>query len=340
MYQAILTPLLITAAVLAQQAPRPDTIFQSGVAALKAGSYSDAEASFRRVAELEPENLRGLLALAQVYMAQKRVDDAIEIFTKELARAPERPDLHIAAGDLDAQAARYDAALAEYEKSVSLMDSKAASDVSVRRGNDPVSALTIPEILPKGAAGVYVREGAIHMMRSDFSSAVTVLRKAKEFVPKDAQVLTNLAIAEEASGDKKAAVDDYRAALAENPRNPVALNNIAFLLTETGGDLYEALRFARMARQAAPQVDDISDTIAWVSLKLGWTDDALHTLREVVLKQPGNEAMRSHLLAAIDQKGEHSETSDRLRALLAAKPTPENERAIVELLGGAQQPAR
>ena len=47
------------------------------------GEYAEAEESFRRLRELEPGSLRGTLGMVEVYLAQKRDDDAIALLQAE-----------------------------------------------------------------------------------------------------------------------------------------------------------------------------------------------------------------------------------------------------------------
>ena len=104
-------------------------------------------------------------------------------------------------------------------------------------------------------------------------------------------------------------------------------------MTETGGDLYEALRYAQRAQLLAPNVPQIADTVAWVKLKLGWFDDAISTLAKVLVSEPDNAGYRAHMLQALEKTGVHSPKLDGLMAELREKPSPESSQAIVALLG-------
>jgi uncharacterized protein HemY len=58
--------------------------------------------------------------------------------------------------------------------------------------------------------------------------------------------------------------------------NPAALNNLAYLISETpGGDLTQALTLAQKANQKLPQAPEIADTLGWIYLKKNLTDNAL-----------------------------------------------------------------
>ncbi|MES1262448.1 MAG: hypothetical protein ABUS49_11995, partial [Acidobacteriota bacterium] len=108
--------------------------------------------------------------------------------------------------------------------------------------------------------------------------------------------------------------------------------NLAFLIADTGGDLYEALRFARRASTLSPRTPAIMDTEAWVALKQGFVDDALGTLLRVVGQEPANIEYRRHLSAAITQRAVRSTASDELVKALNRPPVPGDEEVIRSLL--------
>jgi tetratricopeptide (TPR) repeat protein len=295
--------------LLALQAPQPDALYRAGLISLQAQHYQEAEAAFRELYRLEPANTRGLLGIAHVYVAQSRNAEALDLVHTESEKHPERADLHLATGDVAVLAGQQDAALTEFQNALGLLD-----------------------VVSRETAGVYLRIGEVYRNKGDLKASIAALQRASELAPDDGTILTSLAMSLDTSGDKKNALADYRAALAMKPDNPVAQNNLAYLIAEMGGDLYEALRLARDAKRSAPQMLEISDTIGWVSLKLGWVDDAIDTFSDLVRVQPGNESFRSHLSAALDQKHDRPKNLNDLRAALRANPTAENQQTSREML--------
>ncbi|MDP9170233.1 MAG: tetratricopeptide repeat protein, partial [Acidobacteriota bacterium] len=228
-------PILIL--LLALQAPQPDALYRAALANLQAKRYAEAEASFRELYRLEPDNTRGLAGIAQVYVAQAKTSEALDLLRTESGKHPKSAGIHITIGDISSAARQYDAALAEYQTALGLLD--------------VVSAET---------AVVYLHIGEIYRVKGDSKASVEALQKAAELAPAEPNILTNLAMGLDNGGDKKGAMANYRAALAANANNPVAQNNLAFLIADTGGDYYEALRLARAAKDLAPQSLEVSDT--------------------------------------------------------------------------------
>jgi tetratricopeptide (TPR) repeat protein len=78
----------------------------------------------------------------------------------------------------------------------------------------------------------------------------------------------------------------YREVLAKEPNNAVALNNLAWLLSQHTDRGEEALALISKAIQGYGRRSELLDTRATVLLKLGRTDEALAELREVTTDTP------------------------------------------------------
>ena len=133
-----LTALSLLGSVLAgQQTPTPnsvDALFQSGRANLSQGKYQEAEEAFRKVSELEPGKARGAMALAQVYLVQKKNDEALQLLQAEASKRPAPPDLHVAIGAVALRVGKHELAIAEFQTVLDTIDktSKAAGDLYFR----------------------------------------------------------------------------------------------------------------------------------------------------------------------------------------------------------------
>lgn len=66
------------------------------------------------------------------------------------------------------------------------------------------------------------------------------------------------------------------------PSNAMTLNNYAYFLTESGGDLARAHNMSRQAVEAAPDNSTYLDTYAWVLFKQGEYAKALEQQRKAI----------------------------------------------------------
>jgi tetratricopeptide (TPR) repeat protein len=100
-------------------------------------------------------------------------------------------------------------------------------------------------------------------------------------------------------------VNLYRAMLAKNPDNPLALNNLAFLMAMHEGKTQEALVLLEQAQERNGPSATLSDTRAVIYLKRGEADKALEELKELIANASRPEAY-FHRAQAHLAKGDRS----------------------------------
>jgi len=120
------------------------------------------------------------------------------------------------------------------------------------------------------------------------------------------------------------AVEAYRKAVDLDPKNVLAMNNLAYLLATRAGQVDEALRYAQRAKELAPDLPDIDDTLGWVLYNKGVYQPALGYL-EGALKKHDHPAIRYHLAMAYFRVGDKRGPQMLRTALNAAPNLPEAE---------------
>jgi len=176
-----------------------------------------------------------------------------------------------------------------------------------------------------------MRIGETYRRKGDLNSAMAVLDKARAQFPDNVQIVSTLALVRDKAGLKYQARLAYEATLRLDPRNGVALNNLAYLLSEEQ-DLDRALSYAQRAREVLPQLAEVSDTLGWVYLKKYMSNDAIGMFREALGKEPARATYRYHLAMALNQKGDNSAAMQELRAALKSNPARDEEQKITELM--------
>jgi len=167
------------------------------------------------------------------------------------------------------------------------------------------------------------------------AKAIGLLEENRRQMPNDPTVLLTLGSLYERGGRLPEAQALYRETLKLDPDNAAAMNNLAYNLVESGGDLEEALVFAKRASQRAPNQPQYSDTMAWIYLKKKMTSAALQVFENLARKHPDVSTYRYHLGAALMEKGEHSRAKSELTAALSKKPSAHQEGRIRALLSSA-----
>jgi tetratricopeptide (TPR) repeat protein len=287
----------------------PDVLFQLGVVGLAEGKYNEAADSFRRAYQLNPANSRGLMGVVETSMAQNKPDAALSLLQAESDKAPGRVDLLVALGNTAVRAGKFDFAVGTYQKALPLLDKNA-----------------------KGQAEIYYRIGETYRRKGDLSAAVQALQKARESMPADIGVLSTLALTLDGAGRRPEAQQVYEATLKIQPDNPVVLNNLAFLLQDTGGNLDDALSKAQRAKQLLPNLAEISDTLGCIFLKKNQPDQAIDIFKDLVAKQPAHATYRYHLGQAYSQKGDKTRAMEQLKEALKHSPQPDEKKKIEEMI--------
>ena len=124
----------------------------------------------------------------------------------------------------------------------------------------------------------------------------------------------------------------YRQVLRLRPDNGDALNDLAYALSETGGNLKEALQLALRAQTLMAGQPNVADTVGWIYLKQNIPDSALDIFRRLVRKNPDNSTYRYHLGAALLLKGDKTAAKTELQIALQKSPDKQEEQRIRELL--------
>ncbi|MCP5114303.1 MAG: tetratricopeptide repeat protein, partial [bacterium] len=205
---------------------------------------------------------------------------------------------------------------------------------AARAGKLDVAIAEFERLLSTGSEDprLFTGLGEVYRQKGDVLQAIELFEKAKELAPTDPAPAMLLASALENEGRLEEAEANYRHALSLAPDNPLVLNNLAFVLVNTGGDLDEALRFAQRALHKMPGHPNLSDTLGWIYLKKGMNDSALQIFRNLVQQHPDSPTFHYHLGAALLTIGDSAGARTELQNALANRPSPTEETQIRELL--------
>ena len=161
----------------------------------------------------------------------------------------------------------------------------------------------------------------------------------------------------ELQGRTEDAMGRYEEAVRLDPNLAVAKNNLAYLITESGGNLDRALDLAQEAKELLPDNPNAADTLGWVLYKKNVPSAAIGYLKEAESglrpEDPQMGTVRQHLALAYEANGQPGQARlvlERalrdLDALSSAggetRPDPPwaaEMRAMLERLGGEAPPA-
>ncbi len=127
------------------------------------------------------------------------------------------------------------------------------------------------------------------------------------------------------------AITVYEQALALNPENAQALNNIAFVAAEKMNDANRALPYAQQAAALQPNDSSVLDTLGWVHYKLEQYDDAVkYLIQSMGIRDLAETQM--HLAYAYYGQKEFDRARRHIRSARALPSMNENIREKLDRL--------
>ncbi|MGA2272581.1 MAG: tetratricopeptide repeat protein [Bryobacteraceae bacterium] len=293
----------------AQTPNSPDVVFQLGGVSLIEKKYKEADEEFHRAYDLNPANIRGMTGIVESDLEQNKSDAAIQTLKAEIAKNPERSDMRLLLADVEVRIGKFDDAVADYQAIVDQMGKNS-----------------------KARARIYARLGEAYRRKGDLAGAIQAFQKARDLLPDDSTVLSELALVLDSAQRWSEAMKVYEAAIKLAPNDGVSLNNDAFLIAEHGGDLDQALTRAQRATQLLPKYAEVADTLGWIYLKKNLSDQAIEIFKRNVAQQPSSSTYRYHLGMAWYQKGDKTQAHEALVEALKYNPSAYEKQKIQELM--------
>ncbi len=284
----------------------PQVEMQLGIIALGQGRYSQAEDYFRKLYKEGAGDLQPLAGLVNTYEAEHLPDRALELMQAEAQKAPD-----------------------------SSWESRASGSHRGSRGQDRSwpwrNCRKWRRNIPT-SADVQVRIAQLQTKHGHLQEALQALQRAQQLAPDGKGLDMTIANVQDQLGKKAEAIASYRKALAKTPDDPLVLNNLAFLLAETGGNLEEAQQMVSTAIRKAPKLPQLQDTLAWVQIKQHNYAAALQTLTALTREHPEDPTYRYHYAVALNDSGNRSAAKIQAETAISLKPPAEMETALRNLL--------
>ncbi len=167
--------------------------------------------------------------------------------------------------------------------------------------------------------------------RGDVAGARSALERGTEMVPNAAGAQLQLALIYERGGEYSRAVERYRAILKVEPRNVIALNNLAYTLAVRENKPSEAHPYAKLAVALAPTNPTLLDTLGWIEHLTGNSEMAAKLLAIAVGKLPQQAEVRVHAAIAFAAAGDLKRAATELQEALRLDPSVQKRPEVVAL---------
>jgi len=267
--------------------------------------FAEAEAAFQKLLDANPKEWRAVAGLSDNDLAQGRPDKALARLEEQLTRSRGAPQVRFMLAMTALKTGRYGTAIEHF-----------------RQLADQAS----------GSIGPHLRLADVFRLKGDVRSAIATLQKAALLDPKDPRPSSMLSFLYNLENQQDEAKAQARRALSLRPDDADALNNLAFVMAETGDNLDQALKLARQAAEKAPDSPFYADTVAYIHLKKDQNDQAIAILDGLVRKYPNNPDFAYHAGIGWYQMGQRSRAKSELARALQLVPPGSTETAIRDLL--------
>ena len=166
------------------------------------------------------------------------------------------------------------------------------------------------------ASNAKVKEGMDAIQAQDFVKAKAILEEAVKSSPKDPQAAFYLGVAIEGTGDGKAAADQYRSALALDPKLTEASTNLSGVLLDNQ-DAAGALAAADAGLKVAPKSPSLLRNRA-VALDATGSKDAVAAFKAAVAASPDDKEVHYLYAEALARSGDEKAAIAEATPLVAS----------------------
>ena len=248
-----------------QMGRRPEAVFQEGVLLMQQRAFRQVLVRTDELLKSGVLDVRVLQLMMNSYANFGETAKGVERLQQIAAEHPQSAVLQQLAGDWLARTGNSAEAQKAFERAKAVDQNftradLALADLDLRAGRGPSAKRRLDSVITRS--------------------------------PKHIPALLLSARAEEAAGDRAAMEARYREVLNIDGSNVTALNNLAYILSETNPD--EALGFAQTALQKAPDNAGVQDTLGWIYYQKRMYKMAAQHLKIAVDKEP-NPRRQLHL---------------------------------------------
>ena len=232
-----------------------------------ASRRNDALASFAAAVELAPDNKHAVYSYGVALALMGRREEALSTFDKVAALAPRDPAPLRAAGRLHLEAGATDKALKAF-------------DLGLKRQ---------PKFVP-----LMLDRGDVLAQQGKWTEAISQFTAAVRAAPASAEAQLKLGDAYQGAKQWDKAQATYAKAIELDGNNPLAYNNLSWLLVQQGGSPAKAVEAANKAVALSPNSAPFLDTLGWAQRAAGNLPAAAESLQRATQIEPKAAEFQLH----------------------------------------------
>jgi tetratricopeptide (TPR) repeat protein len=259
----------------------PELLLQDGLLLLHEGDIAKSQAVLNEAIQDDPSDPRLLDALGATYLVAKKPDEALRAVEQHVQQHPPSAPFQYLLGQWRLRLGK-------------LTDAKAAFNTA--------------KTLDSNFTPAYLQLALAQLALNDKAEARKTLEAASLLPTGRAQAQLMLGMLDEQDGHMPEATEHFRQAIEVDPNNVLALNNLAYRLSNNLNSLDEGFKYAEQAKALDPDNPLVNDTLGWVCYKRGLYPAAVQFLELAVSKQPAAlhkyHLAMAYLMAGNEAKGQ------------------------------------
>lgn len=292
------------------------------------GRLEEAEAAYQRSIELEPKLLRLHLEIGDFYLQRaNEPDKAITAYKAALALNADHAGAHFGLGSALANTGKIDQAVKEFQEAGKLAPDNplphfALGRIHMARKQLEEARESFDQAIhaqPKFVQA-YMARGDVSIIQKQDAKALKDYEAARTLAPGIPGLHVKLGLLHERNKRFDQAIDSFRTAISLNPKQPIALNNLAWISVQHNTRLDEAMAWAEQAVALAPKVSAFQDTLGWVYRKRGELDKAAEVLNKATGLKPEQADIFYHLGVVEAERGQKQKAVAALEKALTLDP--------------------
>jgi tetratricopeptide (TPR) repeat protein len=266
------------------------------------GDQDAAEEIFLELGRRSRTEFEVLVQVIQIYVDQKKYDEALVVLRGMLKAAAESSDIHHVTGIAFYSKNDFDAAVKHFTKV--MPDSRFYQDAVVHaayiyqeKGEAEKAIAYLSQASasqPKNAEFKYYL-GTFYEDLEQWENAVKHVKAAIDLEPDNARYYFRLGVIYDKWDNKETSMEMMRKVIELDPKHANALNYLGYTYADLGQNLDEAERLIKRALKYKPNDGYITDSLGWVYYKKGEFEKAIKYLTRAIELVPDDPIMLEHL---------------------------------------------
>ena len=308
---------LVATELITAQPSLPEGYALRALSFVNRNRLAEAQNDGAKAREIGPSLPAGYISLGRVRMAQKRFDEAESYFRQALAYDPASFDalkhlmqVYVLENNADkaVSAARNQIAAAPWDANLYFL---LATGLLERKDFGEAESMLKKSVdLDHGNIDAILQLARLQVDQHRNQEAMALCQRSVATNPSEPRLYVLLGQIYDSAKDWEKASSVYQKALDITPDDPLASNNLAYSMLQSGSDPELAVTLAQAARKKMPDSYNAADTLGWALYRKGNYGAAIDSFRRALaLGERGKEddpVVHYHLGLAYERAGQYA----------------------------------